>query len=54
MISKVSMKWTAEGWEVSFGKNIIMVTSSYKNAFFWVKYQDEIHADFVLDYIHNR
>ena len=43
-------------WHVYFGEkqNVHLETKSYKKAFFWKKYSDQIDGQFVLDYINNR
>lgn len=44
------IKWTDQGWRVS-GLNMSFVASNYTEAFFFVKYEADIDADFMLDYI---
>jgi len=56
MKKKVKMIWNEveKCWQVIFDNGkMIFETTNYRKAFFWVKYQKNYDAKFVLDYINN-
>ncbi len=46
------IKWTAEGWRV-IGLNMSFVAKNYAEAYFFLKYEADIDANFMMDYILN-
>ena len=49
----LKMYWNGKAWQIDFNPNLSFESINYKKAFFWIKYQDEIDIDFIMDYIHN-
>lgn len=46
------IKWTEHGWRVSRW-NMSFIAKDYAEAFFFIKYQADIDANFLMDYILN-
>jgi hypothetical protein len=46
-----------DGWKVSIrgqGINLIHVAKDYKYSFFWKKYEKDLDANFIMNYVRNK
>jgi hypothetical protein len=48
----MQIEWTENGWRVT-GFGVSFIAENYQEAFFFLKYEADIDADFMMDFILN-